>query len=507
MHAPWDRGRDPAPPIGAAGAGQGGQGGDKLQDRRLVGIDLGITSAHTVRVLRADGTVVCRRKALPTVESLVEVEQAALTGATTDTRLEIVIEPTGPAWLPIAVFFSSRGHTVYRVSSAKAHDLRRFLRRHAKSNSIDADTLARLPLVDPAGLWPLQLPDAPGAALDRRVRACDRLTQAAATHKRPIKDLVRQLLPASPLVGELGQADLAVLERWADPHALLAAGEARLARLIAKASNRQQGARRATQWLTAATAAVELYGDHPAIAVAELAAEVHTEIRLLRATQAELAAHASQREACYQRVDPAALARSVPGLATIGGPALVATMGPASRFATAAKFRAFTGLAPRASETGQTDRKGQPISKAGNRLLRTTLVRAADHARRQDPQLARSYHTQMVQRGKDHLGALCVVAAHLGERAWTVMDRGTPYVVCDTDGVPVTPAQAKAIIADHWTVPEEIRRQRRSRKGKAPQQVHAGHVHGAQGATRRPSPPPASLGRRPRPVKQALPPT
>jgi Transposase IS116/IS110/IS902 family len=252
---------------------------------------------------------------------------------------------------------------------------------------------------------------------------------------------------------------------------------------------------------------VELYGDHPAIAVAELAAEVHTEIRLLRATQAELAAHASQREACYQRVDPAGLARSVPGLATIGGPALVATMGQASRFATAAKFRAFTGLAPRASETGQTDRKGQPISKAGNRLLRTTLVRAADHARRQDPQLARIYHTQMVQRGKDHLGALCVVAAHLGERAWTVMDRGTRYVICDTDGVPVTPQQAKAIIAQQWTVPEEVRRQRRSRKGKAPQQVHAGHMHGAQGATRRPSPPPASLGRRPRPVKQALPPT
>ena len=478
-----------------------------MQARRLVGIDLGITSAHTVRVLRADGTVVCRRKAFPTVDSLGEVEQAALTGATTDTRLEIVIEPTGPAWLPIAVFFSARGHTVYRVSSAKAHDLRRFLRRHAKSNGIDADTLARLPLVDPAGLHPLQLPPAPAAALDRRVRACDRLTQAAATHKRRITDLVRQLLPMSPLAGELGQADLAVLERYADPHAVLAAGHARLTRVIAKASNGQQAGRRAEQWLTAAKAALELYGDHPAIAFAELAAEVATEVRLLRATQAELAAHARQREACYRRVDPAGLARSLPGLATIGGPALVATMGPPGRFATAAKVRSFSGLAPRASETGQTDRKGQPISKAGNRLLRTTLVRAADHARRQDPQLARIYWTQMVQRGKDHLGAVCVVAAHLAERAWTVMDRGTPYVICDTDNTPVTPAQAKAIIAQHWTVPEEVRRRRRNRKGKAPQQVHAGQVTGAQGATRRPSPPPASLGPRPRHVKQALPPT
>ena len=133
-----------------------------MRDRRLVGIDLGITSVHTVRVLTGDGAVVCRRKAVPTLESLVEVERAALTGAPPGVCLEVVVEPSGPSWLPIAVFFCGRGHTVYRVSSAKAHDLRRVLSRQAKSNGIDADTLARLPLVDPAGLHPLQLPDAPG---------------------------------------------------------------------------------------------------------------------------------------------------------------------------------------------------------------------------------------------------------------------------------------------------------------------------------------------------------
>jgi transposase len=165
-----------------------------------------------VRVLSGDGSLVCRRKAVPTIQSLGELEQAALVGTPAATRLEVVMEPTGPAWLPIAVFFGSRGHIVDRVSSAKAADLRRVLSRHAKSNGIDADTLARLPLVDPAGLRPLQLPSAERAALDRRVRACDRLTRQAATHKRRIKDLIRQLLPISPLTGDLGVADLAVLE-------------------------------------------------------------------------------------------------------------------------------------------------------------------------------------------------------------------------------------------------------------------------------------------------------
>src|SRR4051812_20865385 len=143
---------------------------ERVMQRRLVGVDLGIASAHTVRILDETGTEVCRRRCEPTVASLTGIEAAALAGAQPGVRLEVVFEPTGPAWLPIAVFFTSRGHAVFRVSSAKAADLRRFLSRHAKSNGIDAETLARLPLIDPGGLRELELPRAEAAALDRRVR-------------------------------------------------------------------------------------------------------------------------------------------------------------------------------------------------------------------------------------------------------------------------------------------------------------------------------------------------
>jgi transposase len=469
-----------------------------VNHRRLVGIDLGIATAHTVRVLDGEGTIVAKRKAWPTVESLATVETAALACCPAGTRLEVVIEPTRPAWLPVAVFFTARGHRVFRVSSQKAADLRRFLSRHAKSNGIDADTLARLPLFDPARLRPLALPGAERAALDRRVRVTDRLTRQAADHKRRIKDLARQLLPLSPLTGELGAADLAVLECHAGPRALLRLSPARLTALIARASHGHQGAGRARQWLDAARASLELYGSHPAVDLAGLAAEVATEIRLLHAAQAELSAHAARRETYYRAVDPAGLARSLPGLAEVGGPALTACMGDPARFGRASQFRSYTGLAPKASETGETDRKGQPMSKAGSSLLRTTLVRAADTARKQDPQLARIYHQQMSQRGKDHLGALCVTAASLAERAWTVMRRGTPYVICDTDGRPVSAGQAKAIIAEHWTVPPEIRTRRRGKKtGKAPQKVLAGQY--ARGDLPRGTTPP----RHEQPVKRS----
>jgi transposase len=440
--------------------------------RRLVGIDLGIASAHAVRVLDEEGNTLAKRKAVPTVESLSAIESCALESAPAGTRLEVVIEPTGPAWLPIAVFFINRGHVVYRVSSAESADLRRFLSRHAKTNGIDADTLARIPLFHPAGVQPLELPSAGAASLDRRVRAAHRLTRQAALHKTRIKALVRQVMPMSPLPGKITHADLAVLERWADPNMLVRAGRKRIATVIIKASNNHSGVERADEWLAAAHAAIELYAGHSAVAFADVAAEIATEVRLLRTIEHELAAHTNEREHAYAKVDPDGLARSLPGISEVGGPVLVAKLGDATRFTHAKQVRAFAGLAPKASETGDTNRKGQALSKAEPSLLRTTFVIAADTARKQDPQLARIYYIQMVERGKNHIGALCVVAATLAERAWNVMQRQTPYVIRDVDGRPIGTDEAATIIAEHWTVPNEVRARRRNKKaGKAPQAI------------------------------------
>lgn len=464
-----------------------------MAGRRLVGIDLGIATAHTVRVLREDGSQVCRRRCWPRLDSLEEVERAAL--GDSDIRLEVVIEPTGPAWLPVAVFFASRGHTVYRVSSSKAAALRRFLSRHAKSNGIDAETLVRLPLLDPGGLQPLQLLEGARASLDRRVRVCNRLTRQAGEHKTRIKDLVRQLLPESPLSGDLRKGDLVVLERTgANPRQLVAIGKTRLSRMISKASvGHLDGERRAEAWLDAARSALELYGDHPSLADEDRAAEILTEVRLLRAIEAELLAHEAAREAAYLQVDADELARSMPGMAEVCGPTVVSFLGQVERFAGAAKVRSFTGLAPRVSETGESDRKGQPMSKAGPQDLRTALMWAADTARQIDPQLARLYYVQMVERGANHVKALCVVAAHLAERLWAVLRRGSPYELRDTDGRPISDQEGRALVAAHWRVPEEVRRRRRSRKhrkeGKVPHQVPSGRAHGARRApTRPPSP-------------------
>lgn len=452
---------------------------------RVIGLDLGVTSAHSAVVLDARGQVVLRRQVVSTADSLAELEQAALRGALEQTRLTVVIEPTGPMWLPIAVYFGRQGHTVLRVSSAKAADLRRFLSRHAKSNSIDAETLARLPMVAPAGLHPVELGGAARASLDRRVRTVARLTREIGQRKVRIRALAQTLMPTigHALGDGLNRTDLAVLERYAHPGALLAAGRARLARLVHTESRGKLGDDKVQALRTAAEQALQLWGDDPAIALSDLAEEITTEIRLLRLAETERARHEAARDAAQADVDPQGLATSLPGLGPVGATQLLAAMGRPGRFRNAAAFKSFTGLAPKASETGNTDRKSQPMSKAGNSALRSQLIQSANTARQLDPQLAAIYYAQMTQRGAPHLKALCVVAARLAERAWLTLSKAELYVIRDLQGRPISPQQARELIAEQFTVPADVRRRRRSNKlaGRAPQQCsrHAKSRHAA----------------------------
>src|SRR4029453_16302885 len=107
----------------ADAAGQSQPEGGGMQ-RRIVGLDLGVASDHTAVILDQTGAELGRRRVRPTRASLGALREAALTGAEAGVTVEVVVEPTGPAWRPVAVFFAATGDVVYRVSTQKAADLR-----------------------------------------------------------------------------------------------------------------------------------------------------------------------------------------------------------------------------------------------------------------------------------------------------------------------------------------------------------------------------------------------
>jgi hypothetical protein len=244
--------------------------------RRIVGLDLGVATDHTAVVLDESGAELARRRVQPTRASFEALRAAALSGAEEATVLEVVMEPTGPAWLPVAVFFGAAGDRVYRVSSQRASDLRRYFRRHHKTNRIDATTLARMAIVEGDALRPVELARGDAAALDREVRVTERLTEEIATRKVRIRDLARQLMPtsATALSKQLSRADLEVLRTWGNPKALVAAGVEAVDELVQSIGRGMHGRAKAEAFVAAATEALALYGDSDAVPFEALAADL-----------------------------------------------------------------------------------------------------------------------------------------------------------------------------------------------------------------------------------------
>jgi hypothetical protein len=140
-------------------------------------------------------------------------------------------------------------------------------------------------------------------------------------------------------------------------------------------------------------------------------------------------------------------------------------IGEPDRFADNRHFRGWHGLVPDSRQSGESESKGLHISQAGPDLIKKYGYIAADTARRFDPQIAAIYYDQMVNKGKHHTQAVCACATHVLDRIRVVLRDDRPYELRDVDGKAVTPAQARAIIAERYQVPEEVRK-RNSKKGR-----------------------------------------
>ena len=138
---------------------------------------------------------------------------------------------------------------------------------------------------------------------------------------------------------------------------------------------------------------------------------------------------------------------------------ILSRLGDASRFSSLAAARSFSGLVPSLDSSGVSGRHGSP-TKRGDALLREALFLSANQARRLDPTLAAKYHRLMVETGKHHNSALCHIATTLLTRVVACWKNQTPYQLRDIDGRTVTAAEARRIIAEHYQIPEHIRRTR-----------------------------------------------
>jgi hypothetical protein len=214
-----------------------------------------------------------------------------------------------------------------------------------------------------------------------------------------------------------------------------------------------------------ATDLLQLYGtDHVYLDFDELQREMRCEQDML--LHLENMAHTLRVNTVrplYRHIHPSRLLETMKGVGQDSAAVYASFIGEATRFPTARAFRGWSGMVPNSEQSADSETKGLHITQAGPSLIKKYAYLDADVARRWDPQIAAIYYDQIVHRGKHHNQAVCTCATHLLDRVHAVLREGQPYELRDVDGTPVTWEQARAIIAERYTVPAQIRQRRNKR--------------------------------------------
>jgi transposase len=446
---------------------------------RTIGIDLAVSQAHKAVVVDEGGRFVspvlhCRTEPSSLQRLLAEAQRG-----NSDGQLQAVMEPTGMAWFPVAVWLIRQGVTVYLVNSQQVADLRRYYKKHAKSDRIDCRVLAKLPLVDAEQLHPLALSGAVGQACQRGCKEFDRLGKLVTASQNRLIALDRFAWPGleeavfsdlfSPQAGWFRQ-------HWYHPgHVVQAGAEVIRAAWLESGLDPDDPGAWIGYLVRLAEQVLELYGSQAAYLDYDLLqGEVCREQALLdflRSMQHQVQLKVVHR--LYRKLHPSRHLETLMGVGQDGAAVYASFIGQPQRFDSLRSHRGWSGMVPNSKQSAASQLSGLKITQAGPRLIKKFAYLDAEVARRYDPQIAAIYYDQMVNKGKHHCQAICACATHLLDRILVVLSQDRPYQLRDVDGIPLSKLEARQIIAERYLVPEAVRQpnNKRRRRERTEQQV------------------------------------
>lgn len=422
-----------------------------------IGIDIAVRAPHQASVADEAGVFAFSGHRFRTRLDDLERLWDRLPHGTSPSDVEVIMEPTRNAWVPLAAWFRRKGATVFLVPPERSADLRAYYAKHTKSDRIDSRLLARLPMLHPDGLH-AESGLGPGDRLRRATKLHDTLTMRRSQNLARIDALLEILGPGwhAAFNGRLSnKTPLRFLAAgYADPHTVKRLGLARVTRFLVRHSRNAWNHAEAEQIMIAARESITLWADD--LDFGDLAEDIAIEARLALQLTAELKELDERIALLLTEVDPDGILQSVPGIGPVTAAVIAGRVGDPNRFTSLAAVRSYSGLVPSLTSSGTSGGHGGP-TKRGDALLRAALFSAADQARKIDPQIAATYHRLMVAAGKHHTAATCTIAATLLTRAVACWRAGTPYAIRDVDGTQLTTAEARAIVAERYAVPPEIR--------------------------------------------------
>ena len=435
--------------------------------RRTVGIDLAIRGTQVAQVFDDGAPVGKMLRFKLTAQDLEKFVTAVTDGVPDGVPIQAIMEPTGMAWFPVACWLESAGVEVIRVKGQRVKALRRYLSEHTKSDAADANVLAAMPNFGARHFDPIHIPSPAHHALQRLTKQRHRYQELICASRRRLLDLIRWACPAlEPVLPDTTtRLTLAILSVYFDPHKVLKTRCDTLRRFLrdnASGNHPHSGPfieTLVTSLKDTARNTLSLHAERVDFRMLQL--EVHQEVELLKKLLEHVAELEAHSQTLYDELHPSNALRTIPGIGPTLAPLFVGVLADSRRFHNQRHIRGFCGLFPATSASAGVEHPRQRITKGGSDRIKRALYLAADVARKIDPDLAAVYWRLMVYKGHHHKQALCAVANRLVNRIYRVLKTGQPYVLRGTDGGEIDVAEAKRIVCDQFTVPEEVRKTRR----------------------------------------------
>lgn len=329
------------------------------------------------------------------------------------------VEASGPYALTIGYFLLERGYTVVEINPLQASQFRKAQGKKAKTDRVDARSLAAFLAV--GSYKPLAL----GDPLLENLRELTRFrVDLVQDRTRQVNRLQETLSAAFPELGtHLSSLDsptaLALLIAYPSPQALAEADVTGVSASLAQASHGWLSRTRAEAIVNAAHTTVGLLRRQQALSLklevlAQAILSLNSQIRRVEATIEELF-----RQLPY---DPSHFpVGNVQSLATI-----LAEIGDIHRFSTLKQFLSHFGWCPQTFQTGGFRLQHPRMSHAGNPYVRRMIWMLAILSVKVVPSF-RDYLQHRTAAGKKKMHTIVAVGRKLLSVIYAVLKTGRPY--------------------------------------------------------------------------------
>jgi transposase len=437
-----------------------------------VGIDLARRAKHKAVIIREDeaGRTVPKRAWAFShdLDGFQALRDRVLkqTGAASLKGVAVNLEPTSGVWETVGAFFKSQGAEVYFTRPDVVSQLRKVHSKFAKTDRIDARTLASVPFSFPERLIPV-------VNVERRLRV---LRNLSGQRQRLVEDLTRwknrftakaEVVWAA-LLAQLGDEQRfcalgrAFFTTFTDPRKVMRYGHERFTTWCRKkahgntdpglANTLWQGARAAARLWDELERSAALQVDWETLA--ELLAQ---DLRLIGNLEKEIK-HVDKRiQEARRDVPECDVMEQLPGVGKVIAVTLASILMPVDRFANTNKCGAYTGFTSRQKGSSGREIEGLKITKSGNRRLKRDLALAADVAMKIDPELA-VFAIRLLEAGKHYNKVRVAVGRKIAVRAYSLLKRfqagqtNVQYLWRDLHGNTITRQQAMSIARELWAL-------------------------------------------------------